>query len=665
MIEEERLNRFKHGRPNSVAGLWNQFEGKFGYFPWASVTYCLEAAGLGLDDLDAIIVGDFIWGKAAAQTLRHVVPIKDKSKIRFMQEPYGAVHHLHHAYSAFYASSFDSAAVLIIDGDGNTNHEGYEAESGYFVESRQSEPRLVFKNRYQDPKVPKSGIGWMYEQTTLLLGFGNEKVFIADPGKTMGLASYGRPSKELEAPWLEVEAQGHRIDFSGFKKWLTGYGHDQHLLDFKGGLATRAGGIGPHAENVAYKVQVELEKAVFALAEHLQKETGATNLCLAGGVALNSVANGLLLKKGLFENIFVQPAANDAGQALGLAYRGHFMLLEERAQDAAKLPIRPMRHAYAGRTYPQEEIQELLAQTELSCQRFDGEETLLEDAATRLAENKIIGWFQGGSELGPRALGHRSILANPAPPDMKDVLNARVKFREGFRPFAPAVLLERSAELFEHDGDSPYMLLVVPVREDWKPRVPAIVHVDGTARLQTVDREVEPLFHGLISRFEQKTGIPVLVNTSFNLRGMPIVESPLDALACFLFTEMDALYLGRSRVDRPTLDKLRAEWNPGWTPVVEQRVKDKSAMLQVNGPRGKRACVPVSPQAASLMLRVGPEATVAELLSATCGEGAAASDAEGVLKLCQQLARSGALRWKVGQLTVGSRDEGIHWWQKE
>jgi len=250
-IEEERLNRFKHGRPNKVAGLWPEFAGKFGYFPWASVCYCLEAKQLTIDELDLIVIGDALWASGAVETIGSLIPIRDKRKVRFVSEPKGAVHHYHHALSAFLASPFFDAAVLVIDGDGNSNEEGYEAETGFLFENRDGKHQLIFKNRYKDMKVPRSGIGWTYEQVTLLLGFASSEIFLADPGKTMGLAPYGSPRPEFNIPWISCE--GFRLDFTGFHRWLKESGFDARILSYADGLATRAGGAPQYARDVAYK----------------------------------------------------------------------------------------------------------------------------------------------------------------------------------------------------------------------------------------------------------------------------------------------------------------------------------------------------------------------------------------------------------------------------
>jgi len=292
-----------------------------------------------------------------------------------------------------------------------------------------------------------------------------------------------------------------------------------------------------HWQDLSWQVQDDTERALLERARRLHEATGAKNLCIAGGVGLNCVANGRIVREGPFENVWIQPAAGDDGIAIGCAYYGHLAL---RQQPRSYV----MRHAYLGRRYGREDEQRAFASwpTRVVTRR-ERVTDIAAATAAQLAEGKIVGWFQGGSEFGPRALGNRSILADPRNPAMKDLLNARVKHRQSFRPFAPAVLAERSHEIFEDGVDSPFMLLSMNVRPEWQERVPAIVHVDGSARVQTVHRESNPAFHALLEAFAERTGVPVLLNTSFNVRGEPIVETPTDAMKCFLSTEIDVLVI--------------------------------------------------------------------------------------------------------------------------
>jgi carbamoyltransferase len=292
-----------------------------------------------------------------------------------------------------------------------------------------------------------------------------------------------------------------------------------------------------HWEDVAWRAQHDAEEILLARARRLHEETGARNLCLAGGVALNCVANGRLVREGPFQNVWIQPAAGDDGIAIGCAYYGHLALRGGKRTFV-------MRHAFLGRTYDAFDRREALRPWYVRfTTRRRTPDSVAEAAAERLAAGKVLGWFQGRSEFGPRALGNRSILADPRTVAMKDHVNARVKRRQAFRPFAPAVLAERAHEIFEGDEESPFMLLCKTVRPAWRERVAVIVHIDGTARVQTVRRDDNPRLYDLIRAFDARTGVPVLLNTSFNVRGEPIVEAPLDAVECFFLCGLDVLVL--------------------------------------------------------------------------------------------------------------------------
>lgn len=650
MVEEERLTRFKHAVPRDLKSLWGRFRGRFGYFPWASITYCLQAAGIGLDDLDAFAVSSDEEGDLAA-----LVPLKERERLIVSARFPGGVHHYHHALSGFFASPFERAAVLVVDGDGSRSAGGYEAESGYLFSDRTGACEEVFKNRYPDGGL-RCGLGWAYEYVSAILGFVETRVAdLGQPGKTMGLAPYGSASA-LDMPW--IGAQGFQLDFAPFHDWLQRSGQEKRLrFDTRElALIQEESWIPSEAADLAAKVQADLEEALLHLVRELHAATGADALCLAGGVQLNSVANGRIVREGPFKQVFIQPAASDCGQALGIAYEGARVLAERRGETLA---LQPMRHAYLGRDYAREEVLELLQATGLPYVEFESEAELCADAARELAAGRFVGWFQGGSEVGPRALGHRSILADPRGDTVKDVLNARVKFREGFRPFAPSVLLERAEEVFELAGPSPFMLEVVPVKEEWRAQIPAVVHVDGTARVQTVDAAASPLYHALLSAFAAETGTPLLLNTSFNLRGMPIVESPRDALQCFLYTELDALYLGRVKVPRLSLARRRPRVRAGWRLVIEQRFSWGGPELVgryepvESGDPNQSSAKPVdlgsSPETIMLCRLLNGVRTLAEALSEA--DGARPSEerlavAEGLIR---QLLREGALELVVGE----------------
>ena len=650
-IEEERLTRMKHGLPQSVHHLWQEFSGHFGYFPWAAVSYALSAVGIGIDDLDLLVLSD----DAQQTALSSIIPMKNRSKILIVDDPECSSHHFFHALSGFYASPFERAAVLVADGDGSTSDEGSEAETGYLFEERGRRFRQIFKNRYKravgKPGL-RGGLGSIYDDVTALIGFVNSRIVVlTDAGKTMGLAPYGRPNAEFSDPWIKYD--GFKLDFSGFYEFLkrSGLGRRINFEHRDRGLISSEEAILQEAKDLAWKVQDEIERAMMHLADGLHKATGASELCLAGGVALNSVANGLILSKGPYSQVFVQPAAGDNGQAIGLAYYGHL-------QRNERTPLVPVRHAFGGRAYSRDEVRALLEPSGLPFEELPDDAALAQDAAALIVSSQVIGWFQGGSEYGPRALGHRSILADPRQAGMKDHVNNRVKFREPFRPFAPSVLRERAADVFALKGESPYMLIVADVRPAWRDRVPAITHVDHSARIQTVDRDIDPVYHGLISAFDALTGVPLVLNTSYNLRGMPIVETPYDALQCFLYTEMDALYLGRMKVRRPDAALLTPKLAYGWRFIVERKHGETGSELQLRftSPDGKKS-VPVPDFApigsrealASFCASLDGRRSFADALSNALGGAQPQEQLSLGLRFLQGLLRAGALRLRIGE----------------
>jgi carbamoyltransferase len=346
-------------------------------------------------------------------------------------------------------------------------------------------------------------------------------------GELMGLAPYGRSNRFK--PLMTIRDNELRVP-----EWTAEF--DRPWVIDSGGKWDDSPAMG-HWEDLAWRVQDDTETVLLARARWLRETTGARNLCIAGGVALNCVANGRIAREAGFDNVWIQPAAGDDGIAIGCAYYGHVAL-----QKKARASV--MTHAYVGMDYSEADVQEALARpsVRLATKRtrcFD----ICAETARVLADGNVIGWFQGRSEFGPRALGNRSILADPRSPQMKDILNRRVKHRQPFRPFAPIVLAHRMHEIFEGEEDSPFMLIAKRVREPWRDRIAAIVHVDGTARVQTVRRETNERLYRLLEAFEALTGVPVLINTSFNVKGEPIVETPHDAVACFLATGIDYLAL--------------------------------------------------------------------------------------------------------------------------
>jgi carbamoyltransferase len=365
------------------------------------------------------------------------------------------------------------------------------------------------------------GLGALYSRvSTYIFGHWNKC------GEVMGLAPYGRPRLEplltLKDGVLTVPDWGRERShpFAGLSD--TNWEVSEHRREW---------------EDLAWRVQEDSERTLIARANWLHAKTNAKNLCIAGGVGLNCVANGKILESTPFENVFIQPAAGDDGVALGCAYYGH-LALRKRERSFV------MKSAYLGRTYDRFDEDEAFRPWSA---RLGGlrrkPANLAEETARLLSGGAVVGWFQGRSEWGPRALGNRSILADPRDPAMKDRVNARVKQRQPFRPFAPVVIAERAHEYFEGEQESPFMLLVKRVREEARAKIPAIVHVDGTARVQTVREDENPRLYALLQAFERRTGVPVLLNTSFNVRGDPIVEAPFDAMECFLTTRMDALVI--------------------------------------------------------------------------------------------------------------------------
>jgi len=433
-------------------------------------------------------------------------------------------HHDAHAASAFFVSPFDEAAVLTVDGRGE-----WATTSFHRGRDNRLEPLGSLG-------LPHS-LGILYAAFTHYLGFHDHDEF-----KVMGLASYGDPAR-FRGVFRELV---HPTD-TGFR--LATEHFDEHLGSVSCGEGVRAllgleprvpeSELGREHYDLAAALQERTEEIGLHLARLVHARTGSRNLCLAGGVALNCVMNQRILEETDFERIFVQPASYDAGGALGAAYWIHH-------QELGRPRGFRMDRADYGPEYGDDEIEAVLRAGLLRYRRSDD---IARDAAEKIAEGRIVGWFQGRAEFGPRALGHRSILADPTRPDMQDHVNDRVKHREDFRPFAPSAHEERFHEMFEGAPD-PFMTKVVPVREEFREQLPAITHVDGTARLQTVSREANPLYHRLIGEFEKRRGVPVVLNTSFNVRGEPMVCQPKDALRCFFTTGIDHLAIGSFLVDK-------------------------------------------------------------------------------------------------------------------
>jgi carbamoyltransferase len=523
LAEEERFNRERHTKR----------------FPDQAIGFCLGLAGIGIDQVDVVAfahrpgldlargVADALGRRApkrlAVQAFVDANLLGKEAAFRARWRYRGRIthvgHHDAHAASAFYPSPFEQAAVLTLDRGGDFLSTTLQVGSG---------PRL---DRLAQVRNPDS-LGEVYSALTWYLGFEPN----ADEGKTMGLAPYGRDKLVGElAELVQRTPDGlFRVNLAWFSYHREGGWLSRAFLDRYGPPRKPESAITERDQDLAFAVQDLLEETALHVARTLRRRSGLPDLCLAGGVALNSVMNTRLLRQAGFERIFVQPAASDAGNALGAAlWVWHQQLGRPRGEA--------MTHAFHGAAWTEREQAEALAGQGVQVRTVADP---AEEAACLLADGRIVGWFQGRAEVGPRALGARSILADPRRAETKDLVNARVKRRESFRPFAPSVLDEHGADFFESYAPNPFMLLVQPVRPDRRAQIPAVTHVDGTARLQSVTATEHPLYHRLISRFAAHTGVPVILNTSFNLRGEPIVHRPAEAVADFLNSEIDALFLG-------------------------------------------------------------------------------------------------------------------------
>jgi len=516
--EEERFSRRKHGKEPVPFSAWE--------LPQQSARWCLEHAGLAASDLDAVaysydpalaLVGSddplaerweglrTLFAQRAPLFLGTALPGLDPARVRFV------AHHRAHAASAYASAPFDSCAVLTLDGRG-------ESTSQFAGHVRNGRLEVLHEQR-----LPHS-LGLVYEELTAHLGFQRA----SDEYKVMALSSYGEPR------WLGQMRETMRATGDG--------GFVAQPLDwsaFAPALGKGAEWNSRHAD-LATSVQRALEEVVLELAGWLYERTGERRLALAGGVALNCVCNSRLWRDGPFDEVWVQPAAGDAGTALGAAQ-----------YVAAELGdhIEPMRTAAVGRGFDGPELEDWLRTAAIA---YEHPDDVAEEAADIIARDGVVAWFDGRAEFGPRALGHRSLLADPRHPANLERLND-VKGREQFRPVAPMVLTERAAEIFSGGPiPSPYMLFTHQVAPDWRERIPAVVHVDGTARIQTIDAEREPAVARMLRAFERRTGVPVVVNTSLNTAGRPIVDDPRDALECFGSAPVDALVMGPFIVRRPT-----------------------------------------------------------------------------------------------------------------
>lgn len=535
-VEEERFSRRKHD-PR---------------FPQQAIAYCLRQAGIGAGDLAGVafyekplrklerLLGTAALHRGAEAPAEMVageisgflhesllVEQLMAAHFGYTGKVYYSEHHLSHAASAFYPSPFAEAAVLTVDGVGEW------ATTAEFMGSAAGLTAL------REIRYPHS-LGLLYSAMTAYLGFRVND----DEYKVMGLASYGQPTLKHDIDRLLTlhDDGSYALDMQYFSFDRTrARMFTDALVDLLGPARHVDDPIETRHQAIAASLQLATEEAMLNLTSHLARTSGAEHLCMAGGVAYNCVANSRVQQSGAFKRVWVQPAAGDSGCAMGAALEVSARLSggARRGAGAAPMP----HSAYLGPSFTDAEIEEKLIEAGLDYDRHTPE-SLCAATASLLHRNFIIGWFQGRMEFGPRALGSRSILANPCNPDMKDILNARVKFREEFRPFAPAVLKEAADVYFEMFDESPYMLFTPRVREGMGDKIPSVTHVDGTARVQTVTDDTNPLFYQLLQAFGALSGTPVLINTSFNVRGEPIVTLPENAIYCFLHTDIDFLVIG-------------------------------------------------------------------------------------------------------------------------
>ncbi len=546
-------------------------------FPARAVDYCLRQGGIRPDDLEVVAFYDkplvkferilksyLAEAPSGLRSFLKAVPLWMKQKLWIKDDIARHVgfsgriifpeHHQSHAASAFYPSPFPEAAFLTIDGVGEWATTSFGTGRGNRLDIQ---AEILFPH----------SLGLLYSAFTYYTGF---KVNSGEY-KLMGLAPYGEPEYRdlILDKLMDLREDGSfrlNMDYFNYCTGLTMTSPKFHRL-FGGPPRDPESAIDQRIMNLARSIQEVTETVILRMVDHVHAETGQKYLCLAGGVALNCVANGRILRESAFEDIWIQPAAGDAGGALGAAlFAWHAWMGRDRVVDGTR---DRQKGSYLGPAFSHDEIREFLRSK--GCRFVElSEEQLLETIADQLDGGRVIGWFQGRMEYGPRALGNRSIIGDARSPAMQETINLKIKFRESFRPFAPSVLKERAADYFELDRESPYMLLVAPVKEEIRHRptpeeqrlqglarlkvkrssIPAVTHVDYSARVQTVAREDNPLYHRLLKTFDERHGCGVIVNTSFNVRGEPIVCAPEDAYRCFMRTEMDTLVLGRFLLEK-------------------------------------------------------------------------------------------------------------------
>ncbi len=548
-VEEERLNRVKH-----CAG-----------FPALAAKWCLEDAGIAPEALDHVAVGRDPKANIGAKVIRTLMHptsprflrarLENASRVRDVRGQlaealgipherlratmHSVEHHQAHVASAFFVSPFEEAAVLSVDGFGDFASTMLAVGRG---------------NRFEvlDRVLFPHSLGMFYAAVTQWLGFPK----YGDEGKVMGLAPYGDPDRyrqqlrqvvhpsgdvfELELEYFLHHKEG--VDMTWDEQTPTiGRLYSDRLVELLGPVREPGSELATEHEDVAAALQAVFEEVYLHVVRRLAERTGTTALCLAGGVALNAVANGMIRTETPFEEVYVQPAAGDSGTAVGAAFHVWNQELGNRRGYV-------MDHAYTGPGYSDDECAEAARSAGFAPERLD-DDALVEMVAERIAAGDVVGWFQGRMEFGPRALGNRSIVVDPRRDDMKDILNARIKHREAFRPFAPSILAHTAGDWFEQDYTSPFMIMVYKTRAEKREQIPAVNHVDDTGRLQTVEEHVNQRYFRLIEAFERRTGVPIVLNTSFN-ENEPIVMTPAEALDTFAKTKMDMLVLGNNVIRR-------------------------------------------------------------------------------------------------------------------
>lgn len=553
--DEERFTRKKHDAS----------------FPLQAIKYCLSVAEVETVDFVVFYENPDLKWERIQETLKQYPPsretynriieswctLKSKERIQdfFVQKTnlknsiIFLDHHLCHASSAYFMSGFDMSAVVIIDGVGEKASTSYGQGKGSCLHL---EKCIYFPH----------SIGLLYTALTVFLGFkANDHEY-----KVMGLAPYGTMNRDSNHYYAKLKKVISLKEDGSFTLNMQYFGHNsfeskaytQALVDLLGLQPNSKDGlITDGYKDLAASLQMVTEDAVLHLLRHVQKETKQENLCFAGGVALNSVLNGKILSQTDFKRIFIQPSAGDSGTVIGAAkYVQH--LVDTDTLDEH------MEHSSYGPCYTSEEIKIFLEDHSIVYKQFSSSDEMLEKIAILLKNRNVVGWFQGRLEWGPRALGNRSILASPIPEDMREILNAKVKHRELFRPFAPVVCLDDALTFFECDIPIPeptdYMLMVYQVKKEYREKIPSVTHIDGSGRLQTIQEHQNPLYYQLVKRFGEITGIPILVNTSFNIRGEPIVCSPYDAYRCMMGTQIDYLVMDHFLIKRA--DNLKDSWYP-------------------------------------------------------------------------------------------------------